>query len=67
MHADVLCYALQWFTDFATCPPKDYPPAQVLKFGQVHQGFALALGIESSRFWPDAVDPLLPARDVVTS
>ena len=56
--------AMQWFTDFATCPPKE---AMDLPFGQVHEGFALALGLESSDSWDPAKDPLLPARKVCTS
>ena len=63
-----LCCAMQWFTDFATAPPRELP-AQLAEFGQVHEGFALALGLESSRTW-DVVaqgDPLLPARGVHTS
>ena len=55
---------MQWFTDFATCPPKE---AMDLPFGQVHEGFALALGLESSDSWDPADDPLLPARKVCTS
>lgn len=54
--------AAQWFTDFATAPPQEEPPEGApLPYGQVHQGFERALGLES-RF-----TTLQPAEDVRTS
>ena len=54
--------AVQWFTDFATAPPQEEPPDGVpLPYGQVHQGFERALGLESR------ATTLQPAEDVRTS